>query len=325
LAVKRILWASWSEAEAQQEVQKLRASSVQLDLEWAPLWEVPETQWKDTDIFLLSNFMDPTPYPKGRIARYIYEPITSNPSRWREVLTAQDELTFTWHPAFHGKSTAIAPCFGFWLADLEAWAPFWRQERLKDYLVVMYLSRSPGSGAFYDIRGEREKLVRSFCQVLSPEEFHYGGRGWEPVASETQEYFLGSLPGHWSASRDPLSLGRYVIVLENTYDAFYSLGYLSEKVWNVWLAGGVPVYLGCSNVKQMIPEDTFLDLDSFWGLIPEEHWWSCVASLLKSAPLEVHTKKRRQIVRWLASEEAKTFSADRVFQHIERNCVLFFS
>jgi hypothetical protein len=52
---------------------------------------------------------------------------------------------------------------------------------------------------------------------------------------------------------------RYEIITENDINDFY----FSEKVWNSLLAGCVPVYFGCRQLKQTIPAEFFIDMHDY--------------------------------------------------------------
>ncbi|MBI4130000.1 hypothetical protein HY468_01650 [Candidatus Roizmanbacteria bacterium] len=56
-----------------------------------------------------------------------------------------------------------------------------------------------------------------------------------------------------------LSQYRFGICLENVDTP----GYLCEKMFDSFKAGCVPIYLGASNITELVPKDSFIDLRDF--------------------------------------------------------------
>jgi hypothetical protein len=53
---------------------------------------------------------------------------------------------------------------------------------------------------------------------------------------------------------------RFAFCYENTASA---MGYITEKIFDAFRAGCVPVYLGPPNVNELIPDDCFIDRRQF--------------------------------------------------------------
>jgi FkbM family methyltransferase len=60
-----------------------------------------------------------------------------------------------------------------------------------------------------------------------------------------------------------LSEYRYSLCFENIYDAFWSKGYVSEKLLDCLMCETVPIYLGCYNIEEYIPLQCFIDFRQF--------------------------------------------------------------
>jgi len=56
---------------------------------------------------------------------------------------------------------------------------------------------------------------------------------------------------------------RFHICPENTYDEKFSYNYFTEKLPHAIYGGAVPLYMGCYNVEQFAPENTFFDLRKY--------------------------------------------------------------
>lgn len=56
---------------------------------------------------------------------------------------------------------------------------------------------------------------------------------------------------------------RFHLCIENTYDPIYSYNYFTEKLPHSIYGGSVPLYIGCSNIEEFVPEKSFIDLRKF--------------------------------------------------------------
>ena len=52
---------------------------------------------------------------------------------------------------------------------------------------------------------------------------------------------------------------RYSLCLENCYDPFWSLGYITEKLPQCLESRTVPIYMGCSNIDAYVPPGCYID------------------------------------------------------------------
>jgi hypothetical protein len=56
---------------------------------------------------------------------------------------------------------------------------------------------------------------------------------------------------------------KFAICSENTYDPIYSHNYLTEKLPHAIYGGALPLYMGCYNIDELAPKNTFFDLRNF--------------------------------------------------------------
>jgi hypothetical protein len=120
---------------------------------------------------------------------------------------------------------------------------------------------------------ERVKAIRWFEQN-HPEDFDLYGIGWDKYYFKgylsrlnrfeilrkllmTKKYSLFKGP---APSREVLPKYKFAICYENARDI---PGYITEKIFNCFFAGCVPVYWGAPNVTDYIPSDTFIDKREF--------------------------------------------------------------
>lgn len=105
-----------------------------------------------------------------------------------------------------------------------------------------------------ELYSERRKAIRFFEQN-HPEDFDLYGFAWDPKQ-------FPSYRGTIREKGEILRRYKFAICYENMGDVN---GYITEKIFDCFRAGCVPVYLGAANVTRYIPEDTFVDFSSFNG------------------------------------------------------------
>ncbi|MGC5703636.1 hypothetical protein J4P02_25910 [Pseudomonas sp. NFXW11] len=128
-----------------------------------------------------------------------------------------------------------------------------------------------------DLYSERIKAIRWF-EKNAPEDFHLYGIGWDIPAAKSglvgrieRRLWLAlnrflklqhfpSYRGKVSAKKDVLAKTRFSICYENVKDL---PGYITEKIFDCFFSGCIPVYWGASNVSTYIPSDCFIDRRDF--------------------------------------------------------------
>jgi hypothetical protein len=104
----------------------------------------------------------------------------------------------------------------------------------------------------------------AICHFSHAADFDLFGRGWSdttnlsgPEAEAVARSYRGELPVF--AKLSVLSRYRFAICFENT--AFP--GYVTEKIFDSFVAGCIPVYLGAPDITEMIPPSSFIDARDF--------------------------------------------------------------
>ena len=160
---------------------------------------------------------------------------------------------------------------------------------------------------------ERVKAIRWFEQN-HPEKFDLYGIGWD------RHYFQGNLSklnrfkfltgllkpnypsykGSIKSKREILQKYKFAICYENARDI---PGYITEKIFDCFFAGCVPVYWGAPNVTDHIPVDTFIDRGNFKSY--EELY-----NYLKNMPDNVYSDYLDAIMSFIKSDEIYSFSVE---------------
>ncbi len=124
-----------------------------------------------------------------------------------------------------------------------------------------------------ELYSERLKAIKWF-EINHPDHFDLYGKGWDltlpsflgPIKPLLQPFYHTIFPryisykGEITSKRTILEQYQFSICYENVRDI---RGYITEKIFDCFFAGCVPVYLGASNVTDYIPENCFIDKRKF--------------------------------------------------------------
>ncbi len=170
---------------------------------------------------------------------------------------------------------------------------------------------------------ERVKTVRWFEQH-APQDFDLYGTGWNmPEVTSgllgrlmqpfwrilTRVLSLQAFPSYRGKvihKRDVLKITRFAICYENVRDL---PGYITEKIFDCFFSGCIPVYWGASNITDYIPADCFIDRRKFKDT--EE-----IYRYLKAMPEQDFIRYQQCIASFLKSDAAYLFSSEHFAETI---------
>tara|TARA_B100000900_G_scaffold383404_1_gene371304 strand:- start:6049 stop:7059 length:1011 start_codon:yes stop_codon:yes gene_type:complete len=92
--------------------------------------------------------------------------------------------------------------------------------------------------------------------------FSFFGRIFNKIFDDKHNTFV-SYKGNVMSKRNTLSKYKFSICFEN---CFGFNGYITEKIFDIFFAGCVPIYLGAKNIKTHIPSNCFIDYTNFKSL-----------------------------------------------------------
>lgn len=174
---------------------------------------------------------------------------------------------------------------------------FWNQGDRQRRIVMINGNHKPASfeGELYSKRIEALAVLAKFGKV------DLYGRGWERWWSRNSMWlpywrhrgalisiYKGSCPSKYEV------LSRYEFAL--CFENMAMKGYITEKIFDCLYAGTIPLYLGATDISELIPTEAYIDCRQFTS-------WEQMQDVLMSMPTEqVHTIKE----------------AGRAFLHSER-------
>lgn len=162
-----------------------------------------------------------------------------------------------------------------------------------------------------ELYSERERVIE-FYEEHHPDKFTLYGRSWNTEITpadickglfQTPEFDV--YQGEISSKTDAYAKHKFALAFENMTGID---GWISEKIFDVFASGRVPVYWGASNINEYLPEDTFIDYREF-GHPDELH------SFL-SAMTESEYKEYLNAIEEYLSEGAMEFRADSVAEDV---------
>lgn len=137
---------------------------------------------------------------------------------------------------------------------------------------------------------ERENVVKFFEMVKEPV-FDLYGLDWP---ANIYRNYKGSIPDKYEVIRNY----RFAICFENTGDV---RGYVTEKIFDAFHAGVVPIYFGASNITDYVPADCFIDRRKYES-------YADMYEAIKSMGEEEYQGYIQRIRAYLSSEKAHKFS-----------------
>lgn len=141
-----------------------------------------------------------------------------------------------------------------------------------------------------ELYSHRVKAIE-FFEKMGEDGFEFYGRNWPRSCYAS---YRGPCPDKLNV----IKKYKFSICYENCRDV---KGYISEKIFDCFAAGIVPVYWGASNVTDFIPADCFIDRRKFATL-------DDLYAFLKTMSKEEYEGYIDRIRNFLASDQAQLFS-----------------
>lgn len=161
---------------------------------------------------------------------------------------------------------------------------------------------------FYTLR------IKAMLELSKFDAIDLYGKGWDKVFSKqilwpffikNRRAIMSIYKGPCLSKHEVLSLYRYALCLENTP----MKGYVTEKIFDCFYAGTVPLYLGAPDVENYIPSKCYVDLTKFsswkevWtyiGRISDSQWHDMreeAKSFLKNVGTDKYFRSYEKIIK----------------------------
>ena len=224
-------------------------------------------------------------YAPAKKVLFAWEPPCIHSSNFNFSVHAEYDRVLTWYDDLVDgekyRKFNYALEFGF----PEEVVPF-HEKKLCSMFVGNNASTYPN-----ELYSERLEMIQ-FLEGHAPQNFDFYGSGW----SSFHVSYRGYAPNKVAS----MKYYKFVIVYENTKNI---PGYITEKIFDAFSAGCVPVYWGASNVSQHIPENAFIAREDFKNNAQ-------LYAFLENMSEERYNEYLAHIQTFLGSEQAQLFSCE---------------
>jgi len=216
-------------------------------------------------------------YIEDKIDKFIFMniPQGANKKYTLEKLPKEKMILFMWEPPIRLRkmySKGIQKCFSriyTWnddLVDNKTYFKFYYPNRCpmltdlplfeeKDLITLICGATTDKSRRHpNELYSERIKAIRFFEE--NEPSFAFYGINWDP----------SQYPSYRGSVSDKLEVNKhykFTICYENCQNL---PGYITEKIFDCFAAGSIPIYWGASNIQDYIPDDCFIDRRAFSSL-----------------------------------------------------------
>jgi len=240
-------------------------------------------------------------HPKEKLIAFLWEPPTVLPFNYGNVFQEYFSKIVTWADSLVDNRRFFKFYYPVHVDFPRSVMPF--EERK---LCVM-INRNKDSKHSCSLYGERKKLIEFFENNHS-EDFDLYGYGWETAGFKNYRgtIGLGSSIDAWRGTKHECMRNyKFYFAYENMQ---HIDGYVTEKIFDSFKAGCVPVYWGAQNITDYVPKSCFIDRRDFAN--DEELY-----QFLKNMTEEEYGQYLNNIKYFLESSEALLFSWE-YFVHV---------
>ncbi|MEI8672064.1 glycosyltransferase family 10 [Vibrio sp. SA48] len=237
-----------------------------------------------------------------------------NPFGWDKLIHEKFDRVYTWNDSLVDNIKYFKINFSHKFPESRKW---YRSQLIsfENKKLCTLISGNKIVKHKYELYSERIKTIRWF-EEHAIDDFDLYGIGWDKYISENRYtrflvsrmgkfgklFFTGfsSYKGMVDSKFDTLSNYKFSICYEN---AQMIPGYITEKIFDCFFAGCVPVYWGASNIIDHIPKDCFIDRRLF-----DSH--DALYRYLTAMTVQDYLAIQKNIENYLFSESADPYRAE---------------
>jgi hypothetical protein len=240
--------------------------------------------------------------PKEKMVLFMWEPYIRLRKMYNKNLHACFSRIYTWDDDLVDNKTYFKFYYPVLRPMIDDVVPF--EEKKFCTLVSGYAFGSDKYPRKYpnELYSHRMKAIE-FFEKIGETGFEFYGKDWPKNRS--------SYRGSCSDKIGTIKNYRFSICYENCQGVN---GYITEKIFDCFAAGNIPVYWGAGNITDYIPKDCFIDKRDFATL-------DDLYLFLKQMTSEEYAGYLQRIRAYLKSEKAQLFSQEQ-FQKILRAAII---
>lgn len=193
-------------------------------------------------------------YPKEKLLLFNFEPPIDQVRSQVRRYHAMYSKIFTWNDDFIDNVKYFKLGFPWMNPPARVGGPKFHEKKL----CVLVGNNNSYPHIPCENYSERKKLIDYFeCKQLG--EFDFYGGGWP----NTYKNYRGSIPANGDLRGTKIQVTKnykFDICYENSKNLN---GYISERIFDAFLAGCVPVYMGAPNILDYVPAECFIARKDF--------------------------------------------------------------
>jgi len=198
--------------------------------------------------------------------------------RFHKVYTVVDSLVDNKH------------FFKFYYPSLKPMIPLLPEFNEKKLCCTIIGNKS--SQYHQELYTERKRAIL-FFEKLRTNEFDLYGFGWEKEGYQCYKGKVGN-------KTEVLKNYKFSICYENTLNLD---GYITEKIFDCFAAGCIPIYLGANNITDYIPPECFIDMREFSS-------YNALYDYIKNISEKEYNQYIQAIQRFLKSDKAQLYTME---------------
>jgi len=237
-------------------------------------------------------------FPKNKRLLFAWESPVVQPKLYSPSFLNRFKRIYTWNDDLVDNKRFFKFYYPVLLPYRDALPSF------EDRKLLIQVSSNKNSSHPKELYTERKKVI-AFFEENGEEGFDFYGHGWS-----IKDY--KNCRGELDDKLHTLKKYRFSICYENMRDV---KGYITEKIFDSFAVGTVPIYWGASNIEEYVPKSCFIDRRDFKDFAELYHY-------IKAIDRATYETYLRNIQTFLESNQAKFFSP-QLFEVIFLEAVRF--
>ncbi|MFA6066327.1 MAG: glycosyltransferase family 10 [Candidatus Babeliaceae bacterium] len=207
---------------------------------------LPDMEWLITFDLPFQELHHVQQYPKEKCVAFLWEPPSVVPENYNKQLHKHFSRIYTWDDRLIDNKKYFKFYYPVCFPIINTLVPFTEKK------MCTFIFANKWSGHPQELYSERRKLLEYF-ETLPTHEFDFYGRYWNPKLYKNYK-------GPINNKIEILQRYKFCICYENVYGI---PGYITEKIFDCFRAGCVPIYWGAPNINHYIPEACYIDRRRF--------------------------------------------------------------
>jgi alpha(1,3/1,4) fucosyltransferase len=246
------------------------------ELTYVVVWSKPHFL-KDADL---------NKFPKKKLIAFLWEPPVFQKSAYEDKFLDKFKRIYTWDDDLVDNKKFFKfyyPVLAPMIKDLPAF---------EEKKLLVQMSSNKKSKHAKELYKERESVIR-FFEEKQEGDFDFYGPAWEKKGYKNYRGMVDN-------KIETVKNYRFSVCYENMRDV---KGYVTEKIFDCFAAGNVPIYWGASNITDFIPKNCFIDRRDFKD-------FNEVYEFVRAMDKTTYETYIKNIQAFLKSDQAKLFSKE---------------